>query len=148
MTLTNEDKKRIRQQFDCFTKKVLRGEAITYSKEVAARAKREISFSDLPESELDKLLTVDEYSTDATHYNVNGFDIAVRDDLLAEALNALPDRKRNIILMAYFLNMSDAEIAALFQNNRKTIYKHRMTGLDLMKNLMKEESDNDEKQNQ
>ena len=148
MNLSAADKKRIQQQFDCFTKKVLRGEASSYIKEVVARAKREISFSDLSEIELDKLLTVDEYSTDATHYNVNGFDIAVRDDLLAEALNALPDRKREIILLAYFMEMSDAEIAALFQNNRKTIYKHRMTGLDLLKNLMKEESPNDEKQNQ
>ncbi|MDR1892605.1 MAG: sigma-70 family RNA polymerase sigma factor [Oscillospiraceae bacterium] len=148
MSLSPADKKRIRQQFDSLAKKVLSGEANSYKKEITTRAKREITFSDLSEAELDKLLTVDEYSIDTTHYNVNGFDIAVRDDLLAEALNALPDHKREIILMAYFLDMSDAEIAALFQNNRKTIYKHRMTGLDLLKNLMKEESPNDEKNDQ
>jgi len=144
MSLSPADKKRIQQQFDCFAKKVLRGEASSYIKEVAARSSREINFSDLPENEMDKLLTVDEYSTDATHYNVNGFDIAVRDDLLSEALDALPDRKREIILLAYFMDMSDTEIAALFRNNRKTIYKRRTTGLDLLKNLMKEESNNDD----
>lgn len=148
MELSPADKKRIQQQFDCFAKKVLRGEANSYIKEVAARAKREISFSELSEAELDKLLTVDEYSTDSTHYNINGFDIAVRNDLLVEALNALPDRKREIILLSYFLDMSDAEIAALLQNNRKTIYRHRTTGLDLLKNLMKEEPPNDENQEQ
>ena len=143
MNLLPADKLRIQQQFDSFSKKVLRGEADSYIKEIVARSKCEVIFSELTESELDKLWTVDEYATDATHYNVNGFDIAVRDDLLAEALNALPDRKREIILLFYFLDMSDIEIAELFRKDRKTIYRHRTSGLDLLKNMMKEEPAHD-----
>ena len=147
MNLSPADKQRIQQQFDSFSKKVLRGEANSYIKEVAARSKREVIFSELTESELDKLWTVDEYATDTTHYTVNGFDIAVRDDLLAEALNALPDRKREVILLFYFLDMSDIEIAELFRNDRKTIYRHRTSELDLLKNMIKEEPAHDGNQN-
>ena len=148
MRLTPSDMRRIEQQFDCLVKKVLRGEASNCVRDVLARAKHEITFSDLSENDLKTLLSVDEYSIDATHYNVSGFDIAVRDELLAEALNALPDRKREIILLAYFLDMSDAEIGALLQNNRKTIYRNRMTALDLLYSLMKEEPHDAHEQNQ
>ncbi|WP_442346039.1 sigma factor-like helix-turn-helix DNA-binding protein [Gemmiger formicilis] len=41
---------------------------------------------------------------------MSGFDVLVKNELLAEALNALPERKRDIILLSYFLDMSDAEI--------------------------------------
>ena len=111
------------------------------------RAKHEINFSDLTESEMDKLWTVDDYEIDTMHYSVNGFDVTVSNDLLIEALNTLPDRNRDIILLAYFLDMSDAEIAKLLQNNRKTIYRHRMTALDLLTKFMKDIK-NDKKQNQ
>ena len=33
-----------------------------------------------------------------------------KNDLLGEALGTLPDKKRNIVLMSYFLDMSDDEI--------------------------------------
>ena len=44
---------------------------------------------------------------------MSGFDVLVKNELLAEALNALPERKRDIILLSYFLDMSDAEIGEL-----------------------------------
>ena len=35
----------------------------------------------------------------------------MKDALIAEALQALSERKRNVILLSYFLEMSDADIA-------------------------------------
>ena len=40
-----------------------------------------------------------------------GIDIRVLDDELAEALKKLPERKRNTLLMYYFLEMTESEIA-------------------------------------
>ena len=143
MNLSPTEEKRIRKQFDCYVKKVLRGEANSYLKEIAARAKREINFSELPDAELEKLLAIDDHQNDDEHYNVNGFDIAVQNYLLIEALNALPDCNRNAILLAYFLEMSDSEIAAVLKNNRKTIYHNRINGFEMLKKILKEEPEND-----
>mgnify|MGYP003047265933 CR=1 FL=1 len=110
MELSSSDKERIQHQYDALAKKTLVGEAKSYRRTLAKRAAREITFSDLSESELAQLFTTDEYESDYYRFQVSGFDVLVKNELLAEALNALPERKRDIILLSYFLDMSDAEI--------------------------------------
>ena len=70
----------------------------SYRRTLAKRAAREVTFSDLSESELAQLFTTDEYESDYYRFQVSGFDVLVKNELLAEALNALPERKRDIIL--------------------------------------------------
>ena len=97
------------------------GEAKSHRRTLAKRAAREVPFSDLSESELAQLFTTDEYKSDYFRFQVSGFDVLVKNELLAEALNALPERKRDIILLSYFLDMSDAEIAELLNVVRTTV---------------------------
>ena len=113
MELSSSDKERIQHQYDALAKKTLVGEAKSHRRTLAKRAAREVPFSDLSESELAQLFTTDEYESDYFRFQVSGFDVLVKNELLAEALNALPERKRDIILLSYFLDMSDAEIGEL-----------------------------------
>ena len=53
-----------RCQFDAYCKLVLDHEAIDYLREMQRRRDRELSFSDLPQAEMDKLYTVDRYPSD------------------------------------------------------------------------------------
>ena len=53
----------------------------------------------------------DGYDSDYTFFNVCGNDIRICDDELAEALKHLSERNRDNLLMYYFLEMSDTEIA-------------------------------------
>ena len=101
---------RERHQYDALAKKTIVGEAKSYRRTLAKRAAREVTFSDLSESELAQLFTMDEYESDYYRFQVSGFDVLVKNELLAEALNALPERKRDIVLLSYFLDMSDAEM--------------------------------------
>ena len=64
---------------------------------------------------------------------VSGFDVLVKNELLAEALNALPERKRDIVLLSYFLDMSDAEIGELLNVVRTTVFRHRKSALAKIK---------------
>ena len=109
--------------------KTLVGEAKSHRRTLAKRAAREVPFSDLSESELAQLFTTDEYKSDYFRFQVSGFDVLVKNELLAEALNALPERKRDIILLSYFLDMSDAEIAELLNVVRTTVFRHRKSAL-------------------
>ena len=50
---------------DAFCKTVLRNEAITYLSELARRRDREKPLDTLPQAEMDKLCTLDEYPSDS-----------------------------------------------------------------------------------
>ena len=122
MELSSSDKERIQHQYDALAKKTLVGEAKSHRRTLAKRAAREVTFSDLSESELAQLFTTDEYESDYFRFQVSGFDVLVKNELLAEALNALPERKRDIVLLSYFLDMSDAEIGELLSVVRTTVF--------------------------
>ena len=65
-----------------------------------------------------------------------GFEIAVADELLAEALKTLPQDRLEIILLSYFLEMSDPEIAAHLNLIRRTVSHRRKNALRKLKKIM------------
>ena len=54
-----------RNRLDAFCKTVLRNDAINYLSELARRRDREKSLDTLPQAEMDKLCTLDEYPSDS-----------------------------------------------------------------------------------
>ena len=82
------------------------------------------------------LCAMDEYPSDHFHFDVQGYDIAVENEKLAEALNALSDSKRDIVLLAYFLDMTDQEIADKLNLVRSTVQYRRASSLKEMKQRM------------
>ena len=66
-------------------------------------------FCELPEIVVENLAVWDDHETDYTLFSVCGIGIRVFDDELAHALKK-PERKRNNVLMYYFLEMSDTDI--------------------------------------
>ena len=141
--LSSSDKERIQHQYDALAKKTLVGEAKSHRRTLAKRAAREVTFSDLSESELAQLFTTDEYESDYFRFQVSGFDVLVKNELLAEALNALPERKRDIILLSYFLDMSDAEIGELLNVVRTTVFRHRKSALAKIKQYLEGKADDE-----
>lgn len=78
------------------------------------------------------------------HYSLDAGDGIEHDILFAEALQTLSEKKRNVILLSYFMEMSDAEIAREMNLVRSTIHEHRKRSLALLKNIM--EGSTDEKE--
>lgn len=138
---SSEREKTVQHQYDSFIKKVLRGEASNYKKEIARRAAREVNFSDLSKKELNQLIAMDEYAAENSLFHVMGFDVEVKNGLLSEALETLPEKKRNIILMAYFLDMTDTEIGQLMNLVRSTVFRHRTSTLKNLKEYLEGKSD-------
>ncbi|MDO4523681.1 MAG: sigma factor-like helix-turn-helix DNA-binding protein, partial [Eubacteriales bacterium] len=58
----------------------------------------------------------------------------------------LSDRKRDVVLLAYFMGMSDAEIARQLNLVRSTVGEHRKRALELMKKKMEELQNEKEEQ--
>lgn len=136
MELTPSQKKTVRHQFDSFCKKVLREEARDYYKQLARRSEQEASLSELSEEQLERLYVLDEYPSDATLFDVQGYDVAISNEKLADALSALPDDRRDIVLLSYFLDMTDQEIADKLNSVRSTIQYKRTSSLKEMKRRM------------
>ena len=130
--------KTVQCQFDCKLKRVVKNIVRNYRKELRRRRNKEISFCELPEIVVEKLAVWDEYETDYTIFNVCGNDIRVYDDELAEALKQLSERNRETLLMYYFLEMNNEEIAKKQNISRSGVFQNRHNSLALMRKLLKE----------
>lgn len=128
----------IKYQFDCFVRKILIRAAMNYHNERSRRLKREITFSTLDDTELNQLSVVDTYKSDHMVFQVLNMDIEVDDELLAKALKLLPEKKRNIVLLFYYMDMSDSEIASVLGLVRSTVFRHRTNALLTIKTHIEE----------
>lgn len=136
MTLSPSQIQTVRHQFDSFCKKVLREESRDYERQLAHILEREITFSDLSESILSRIGVMDEYPSDHTYFDVLDYRVAVRNNQLAKALASLPSKKRDVVLLAFFLDMNDAEIAEKFNVVRTTIQRRRTSSLAELKSRL------------
>lgn len=135
------ERKTIQHQFDRFAKMVLAGEANKRKKELARRSQYETTFSELSPQDMAQLYAMDEYPSDNYSFCVAGQKVIVRNDLIGKALSALPEQKRDIILLSYFLEMPDGDIGEKLNLVRSTIQYQRTSTLKSMKKYMEETAD-------
>lgn len=74
MELTPSQKKTVRHQFDSFCRKVLREEARDYIRELMRWAAHEVPLSELSEEQMERLCVLDEYPSEAIHFDVQGYE--------------------------------------------------------------------------
>ena len=123
-------------RFDSYCKRTLKNEAYDCYREIRKHIQREVFFSELSEKEWEQLYMEDKYNLEAYNFRVREYDIEVKDVLLAEALKLLSDKKREVVLMAYFLGMSDTDIAKLMDLRQSTIHYHRTSSLKTLKEYL------------
>ncbi len=125
--------------FNAFCKKVLKNEAINAHQGINRQQLREVSFSDLSPQEENQLVAFDEYfkdDEDEKTFSVAGKEITAKQ--LADALHSLPDEKRSAVLLYYFFDMNDTEIARLQGIPRTTVQSRRTSSLELLKRHLEE----------
>lgn len=131
--------KTVQCRFESCLKKVVRHVVKDYQQGLKRRKEKEVSFCELPEIVVENFAVWDDYETDYTLFNVCGNDIRIFDDELAKALRKLSDRNRENLLMYYFLEMNNEEIAKIQNITRSGVFQNRHNALNLMKKLLKEE---------
>ena len=108
------------------------------TRHLSYRQKHEILFCELPKTEFWKLSTVDEYTAESYFLTDEQFDVKIKNELLAKAIETLTERKKEVIFLSYFQGMSDAAIARKLNLVRSTVCEHRTRSLELLKNTMEE----------
>ena len=130
---------RIQNQFGGFCTRVLKNEAKRIHNEYARQRELEKSLEDMTPEELEQTAVMDKYFHDDHVFEVLGKQVVVTGDLLAEAIAKLPDRKRDIILLSYFLGLSDREISEHLHVVRQAVSKHRAGILRELREILQKE---------
>ena len=114
-----------RHRYDAFYKTVLRNEAISYLESLGRRRERETEFSALPQSEMDKLCTLDVHPSDSFLFSAFGYDLPIQDALVAGAFASLPEQEQQILILRFVAAMADGEIGGLVGMSRSAVQRHR-----------------------
>lgn len=139
LLLTPSQMDTILARFDSYCRKVLRGECRNYLKQLSKLSEKESYFSELTEEQLNRLYILDQYPLEQYHFQVQGYDVTVQDERIASGLETLSNEKRDIVLLSYFLEMTDQEIADKLNAIRGTIQYRRTKALKEMKQKMEAE---------
>lgn len=129
---------RVRKQFSKYSRTVLKNAAKDYVRSLKRHQNNEILFSELTMVEKNKFIKEDDNSIGSEVFRVLDYDIRVKNDLLIEALKYLPDKKRDVVLLYFYMDMTENEIAGYMNLVKSTVCYHRETALRLLKMKMED----------
>lgn len=112
--------------------------------EKSKRADWELSLSGLTDALLYSLCADEHPVEDAVQrsmqrpiiFQVREFEIIVHDPDLGQALSFVPPQKRDVLLLHYFADMSDAEIARRLGVSKSAVQRRRVSGESILKKFL------------
>ena len=135
MKLSKQDQDIVRSKFCKSCIKGMEGEALYYLRQLERQREREVCFSDLTPEQENQLSAYDDL-LEMHYFQVMDIDVPVRDEDISNALKKLPERKRMIILMAFFLEMTEQEIADYYHLVQSTVHYHKAESLRMLKDIL------------
>ncbi|EGO64306.1 RNA polymerase sigma factor [Acetonema longum] len=124
------------ERFDSFCKSVLRNHARNYDQVLRRRRERECFSEDICEDKRFQRFFSVTPCQDTYVFRVLDIDVSVEDILLGAALQELSEERRAIVLLSYFLDMTDSEIGACLHLIRRTVSYRRGTTLKQLKKYL------------
>lgn len=132
---------KVENVFDCYCKKILRNAAVDFQRKKQHKCKNEISLEALNNLSVEALRVHPTYELECKKYRINNCDINVTDEKLINVFELLSDEQTAIILLYYFLDMTDDKIAKSLRQSRRTINYKRLKVLSTMKTMLEGVSD-------
>lgn len=123
--------------FDAFCKRVIKNASID-AKRLYWRNKEISSDDEMLAKYVKSLRTADTYNLKAYEkiFYVNGIKIVVNDEALGEALKYIMPNKRAILLLSYFKDYRDSDIARLLKITNSTVSYRKKQALIQLKLLL------------
>lgn len=126
------------QTFDSYAKHLIRNESIDARRELAHRAEHEVSLSALPYDDLPAAAHEDKYCLEKLGVHSGAGEVEVLDHLLGQAIMSLAPKWRDVIVMYYFLDMTDEKIGGLLRLTAGAIRRRRQTALERLKTMLED----------
>lgn len=137
--MTEDEKQATVRMFCAYCRRVLRNARTDILREEARRARRETLFSDMHDDELNRL-TAPPFADPEYTFEVAGWEVAVVGSALAEVVGTLPKEERDVILLYYFADWTDRQIAEECGCPRSTIQFRRAKALRTLRNHLGKEA--------
>lgn len=134
--MDNSQEQRIQNRFGGFCVKVLKNEANRILNEFAKLRTTEISLDTEFEKHNFAELMTDRYFANEHIFYALDIPIVVLSDSLANALSRLTSKKRDIVLLSYFLGISDRSMCKFFGITHQAVSKQRIKALKELKELL------------
>ncbi|WP_311200302.1 sigma-70 family RNA polymerase sigma factor [Oceanobacillus sojae] len=132
MKLTSYEEHK-KHTFDSYCKKTLKNEVINIQRQLQRQREVEVSFTNLSNFEPQELAVIDDYVLEGYYFQVLGYEVNLKNEKLIRALCHLSDKKREVILLSYFLNMTDKEVGEVLGFPRSTVQYQRKKALEELK---------------
>ena len=129
----------IERTFNAFCKIVLYHAALNAYKKIRRKQQFEVSLDYLREFDFEPVTTIDEYFVKydvPTAFTVRGKTVVVESELLVAALLRLPEKRREVLFLRYYLGYSDEEIGKICGISRSAVFRRRKKALHLMRKEM------------
>ena len=139
MMNSEQYREHIERTFNAFCKIVLYHAALGVYKKLRKKQQFEVSLDYLREFDFKPVTTTDEYFVKysvPTPFAVRRKSVIVESEQLATALLRLPETRREVLFLRYYLGYSDTEIGRLFGVCRSTIFRRRKRALRLLRQEM------------
>ena len=128
---------RIESQFDSFCKRVLKHKVRDYKREEARRLSREVALEEwLLGEKRGEPAWLDEYVLEPIRLKGEP-DLEITDVDLHVRLISLSEEEQQLLLLSYFLELTDGEIASVLKRPRRTIAYQRHRTLEKLKSGQK-----------
>lgn len=136
MRYSEQFKEHIEYTFNAFCKTVLRNAAINAYRDMKREQKREVSLNYLMSETSFEPFTMDIYFEQydkPTVFIVQSHEIIIVNERLAIALSRLPEQRRVVLLMYFFLSYTDTKIGNEYGRSRSTANYWKLAALKQLK---------------
>ena len=139
MMNSKQNREHIERTFNAFCKIVLYHAALGAYKKLRKKQQFEVSLDYLREFDFEPVATTDEcfvkYDVPTT-FTICGKTVIVENEHLAAALFRLPEKRREVLFLWYYLGYSDAEISKMCGISRSAVFRRRKIALRFMRKEM------------
>lgn len=124
------------RNFVAFCKKTIRNLSAYAHRTAINSQKRSLSLESCLTQEPSEAETDDSCKTYGRTFMVRGVSFVVRDEIIGECLQFIPPNKRSILLLSFFGEFSDSEIAKLLGISNATVTYRKKDALRRLRVMM------------
>lgn len=122
--------------FDVFCKNTIKNLSAYALRTYFNAQKKQQSLEDYMIQEISSAVIEDDYHTYGRTFTVRGKTMVVRDEIMGECLQFIPPDKRAVLLLSYFGEYSDTEIARILGISNATVIYRKKDALRRLRKLM------------
>ena len=124
------------RNFDAFCKKIINNLSAYALRKSINTLKRNQTMDDRIIQEIASAQVEDDYHVYGRTFTVRGISLVVRDEEMGECLQFIPPDKRAVLLLSYFGDFSDAEVARILDISNATVSYRKKDALRRLRALM------------